>query len=491
MLLIKAPPLGDVVDVQGKLYADGLENQGNAYFKFGTNQLVTLDSGSSYLPMLHLKSYSSNTADATRARKDVLIVRASGRAELAGKLALHPGSADNEAVTYGQLASVAESIEQLAPSYERGKYNLSMDEVTSSSESNGKYNLVRKNTSSDNNAARRACEDARDTCKRIPDNDPIDCDNQFMQCEAQIPAVGSVDIYTDDFSKVEQIKFSKVDADGTTHQWSEVQVGQLIDVFNDSNSDYLVAKITAKEGTSVITLTVDVLQSSGKATGAARIKVFTLNDDVGDLANYVRKTGDTMTGTLAVESTVPLGLFVKGNTTAGNSILYVQNSSGKTQFRVRGDGEVQAGHDEQSAFIASKPHDVVTKKVLDDALARINAPSPYRWKRKSQSSGTAPNGYYYIYGGFLYLGYETLDGIELRTSDAIKDTKANDFNGAAVMMSFWKEVNGHYDLIQTVEAFKWRGRHYGFLQLEIHRAKIDWSSINYEEPHYISLPSFF
>ena len=198
-----------------------------------------------------------------------------------------------------------------------------------------------------------------------------------------------------------------------------------------------------------------------------------------------------MTGKLEINSTVPAGLVVKGNTSGGNSIFYVQDGSGTTKFRVRGDGEVQAGYDESNPFIAAKPHDVVTKKVLDDALARVNAPSPYRWKRKNQSSGTAPNGYYYIYGGFLYLGYETLDGIELYTSDAIKDKKANNFDGAAVMLSFWKESNGQYELIQTVEAFKWRARFNGFMQLEIHRAKIDWGSIPYEEAHYISLPSFF
>ena len=54
--------------------------------------------------MLHLKSFTGATAtdgadDLTRGRKDVLLVRANGNAELLGKLKLTPGEADNEAVT--------------------------------------------------------------------------------------------------------------------------------------------------------------------------------------------------------------------------------------------------------------------------------------------------------------------------------------------------------------------------------------------------------
>ena len=40
---------------------------------------------------------------------------ANANAELLGKLKLTPGEADNEAVTYGQLATVAEEIEQSHP----------------------------------------------------------------------------------------------------------------------------------------------------------------------------------------------------------------------------------------------------------------------------------------------------------------------------------------------------------------------------------------
>ena len=54
-----------------------------------------------------------------------------------GKLTLAPGETDNEAVTYGQLATVAEEIEQVVPAYERGKYNFSLTDVSTGSSNEG------------------------------------------------------------------------------------------------------------------------------------------------------------------------------------------------------------------------------------------------------------------------------------------------------------------------------------------------------------------
>ena len=63
-------------------------------------------------------------------------------------------------------------------------------------------------------------------------------------------------------------------------------------------TDYFVGEITGHKTTSVITLDVKKTQAKGKAVGVARIKVFTLNNEIDELTNYVRKTGDQMTGTL-------------------------------------------------------------------------------------------------------------------------------------------------------------------------------------------------
>ena len=218
----------------------GLTNQGNATFKFGSGQGVLLDSGSSYEPMLGLRSYSGPNQ-----RKDVLTVRANGNAELLGRLKLTPGEADNEAVTYGQLATVAEEIEQVVPAYERGKYNFSLTDVSTNTGDRGKYTLLRLNTASDNSAAIRQCEDERSVCQRIPDKDPIDCEIEYNSCIARLPTPGTLDIVTNSFNSVEKIKFSKYDANGAKHEWTDVAVGQIIDIFNDGDDSYFVGEITA------------------------------------------------------------------------------------------------------------------------------------------------------------------------------------------------------------------------------------------------------
>ena len=137
----KGANFGGDVNIEGKLEADGIKNQGSALFKFGSGQGVVLDSGSTYETMLQLKSYSGPSE-----RKDVFTVNAKGNATLLGKLTLTPGESGNQAATYGQLATLAEQIEQINPTYERGKYNFSQSEVTGSSETRGKYNLFVRTT---------------------------------------------------------------------------------------------------------------------------------------------------------------------------------------------------------------------------------------------------------------------------------------------------------------------------------------------------------
>ena len=442
----------------------GLINNGNATFKFGAGQGVVLDSGSSYEPMLGLKSYSGPNQ-----RKDVLIVRANGNAELLGKLKLAPGEADNEAVTYGQLATVAEEIEQVIPAYERGKYNFSSTAISTGSSDRGKYNLIRKNTSTDNNAARRACEDERDTCKRIPDNDPIDCDNQFMQCESKIPAVGSVDIYTDDFLNVEQIKFSKYDADGAKHEWTNVAVGQLIDIFNDGDDSYFVGEITDIDNTnaSLVLLTVKKVQAKGKAGGVGRIKVFTLNNEIDELTNYVRKTGDQMTGTLETTGRIlirPDGQGAKG----GNNMLVVNQRSVRGQasiLRVQQDGDdiMKVNYDRTTSFNQYRITEVGEPIDGEDAVNMqwvenyVAANVRRLWKWTGDQSSTPGEGKFswaQSGAGYCYFDHRPFIGSELYCSGNQYFAKGGDGLSSGKEMGFafmtlWEWTGSRWEPVKS------------------------------------------
>ena len=533
---------GDV-DVKGHFdVSQGISTAGNAYMKFspkvGNTQLLTIDSGSSYLPMLHLKSYTGATAaddsddsdDLTRARKDVLIVRANGNADLLGKLKLSPGETDNEAVTYGQLATVAEEIEQIIPAYERGKYNFSLTDVSTSTDDRGKYTLLRLNTASDNSAATRECENQRDTCNRIPDKDPIDCEIEYTSCIARLPAPGTVDIVTNSFNSVEKIKFSKYDADGAKHQWTDVAVGQIIDIFNDGDDSYFVGEITAIDNSNanLVLLTVNKVQAKGNAVGAARIKVFTLNNEIDELTNYVRKTGDQMTGTLETTGRILIRpddtgakgannmlvvnqLSANGNGSIvriqqdGNDIIKVQDDKTTTfnNYRITDVGAPTDGEDATNRQWVESLVDATdseVRKYIDDKIAELSvdtyAPAHYSWKRENRTSGNPSSGYWYINSGeeFMYLSSTPQEGVRLNSTGLLDDTGSNGWNGTRVQCSMWKKSGSSYVIAQTFEAQKYRTSYRGgttssvIFQLEIHYPKIKWSDIDKNVRYWISIP---
>ena len=92
--------------------------------------------------------------------------------------------------------------------------------------------------------------------------------------------------------------------------------------------------------------------------------------------NFVNKAGATMTGRLNVEVGKSTALYLKSGLTNTSSIFYVRNATDKTQFRVTGTGQVQAGDSSDTAFMAAQGNDVVTKKYLDETLAAVGV-SPY------------------------------------------------------------------------------------------------------------------
>ena len=296
---------GDV-DIKGHLDVKrGINTSGNAYIKLspkdGDNQLLTIDSGSSYLPMLHLKSYASSTTTTdgeeqpevdTAARKDVLIVRANGEAELSGHLSVMPGEKDNEAVTYNQLLEVEQEIEALVPSVERGQFEITLDAIDGDDKYFGKFNLLRDYTQEDKDAATAVCFQAYSDCIFNDPEGTRPCQAELEACSNAIPAVGSK-VTTEDFGLTRQIKFSIQDINGNNHNWSSIAVGQLIEVFNQEDDSYLIAEITATQGMwyELITISVNPIKYKGSATGVCRVKIFELDLSADPDLDFVRLSG--------------------------------------------------------------------------------------------------------------------------------------------------------------------------------------------------------
>jgi len=219
-------------------------------------------------------------------------------------------------------------------------------------------------------------------------------------------------------------------------------------------------------------------------------------------SQYVRKSGDTMTGNLKIESGSALGLYVKGNTTGGSSVFYVRDSKDDTKFRVTGDGKVQAGTDKNHSFMANEDNDVVTKKYLD---TRIHMPGPatFSWKRENKSSNPSSGHFCVEQGKFLYFNKKTYNGHTLAYSSGFSQS-AKDFPGQVTMsgkhalsgmVKIWmksgSESSPTWTLMQMMGAYRYRLGFGGFVQIEFKDARGNWDYLTYEHEYYISVDGFF
>ena len=261
--------------------------------------------------------------------EDKLILNKEGDAVFGGKVKVEPGTAGNEAVTYSQLIEIEEELESIVPSIERGQFDLLLRDIVGGDE--GYFNMLRHFNNADKKAEEAKCKEEYDTCQRNPNLDAIDCEADFTRCQTRIPQVGTGYHPTDEFADVIRLKFSYYSVDGTTHDWSSLKPGQLIDVFNIEDDSYMLAEVTGTQGMwyEGVDIDVKVLQFKGKATGRCRIKVFELDLNAGSDVDFVRKSGDKMTGKL--ETTDRIWIRPNGKGAAGaNNMLVVNQEEADT-----------------------------------------------------------------------------------------------------------------------------------------------------------------
>lgn len=124
------------------------------------------------------------------------------------------------------------------------------------------------------------------------------------------------------------IQISKVDNEGVAHTYADVEEGQLLQLFEDGNSDYGLYLIEAVAGQddaamTAVTFTVSPVSGFGEATEGdlARLKIFSAPSG-GTADGFVLKTGDTMTGELEFY-----------HEQSGNSSNYNTPSQGRKDIR--------------------------------------------------------------------------------------------------------------------------------------------------------------
>ena len=154
------------------------------------------------------------------------------------------------------------------------------------------------------------------------------------------PLLMGVD-FTEDYADADAVVFSNTEwnlddengVGGSTHNWSTVEVGEIIDLFDKPDNDGLFGKITEVNdqiyGNDSILIAFDRIEFLGSPTNnepyLTRLKIFK-EPEGGDAGEFVKKTGDKMSGTLTMGDTsqMPDG----SNTDSPTVTFKAKNSSG-------------------------------------------------------------------------------------------------------------------------------------------------------------------
>ena len=245
----------------------------------------------------------------------------------------------------GLILTLEEELEQLVPSLERGLWNYEPNENWTAG---GNYILVQEFLEED--AQEQLCADALQACSDACDPSDVpcltDCSREFDRCRSKID--GGKWVLTNDWSKAESIGIAFDDARGTTHTFDNVVPGMIIDVFNVNDEGFMFGEITEfNKGIDGVTIKFKLLRSFGQANGPATLKFFELEDGISgdDLTSFVRKTGDTMEGTLKIEgeknnlhiAQIP----INGNVKAVPFVIAKDKAVGGSILRIQ-QGELQA-----------------------------------------------------------------------------------------------------------------------------------------------------
>ena len=204
------------------------------------------------------------------ANDDKLVLNKKGDAAFTGRVQVEPGIEGNEAVTYNQLILLEEQIEELAPSFERGRWEFTLEYPPGF----GEYTMIKEGL--DEDAQEELCTQAFAECQLANQDDPValaDCTRDFNTCMDSIN--GTKYLTTEHWFESTRIVFSSKDKNGVTHRWNDIAPGLYIEVFNIDGTGGMVSEITKKNYQGDIFHMAD--RGIGQANGLAAVKIYTLN----------------------------------------------------------------------------------------------------------------------------------------------------------------------------------------------------------------------
>lgn len=223
----------------------------------------------------------------------------------------------------GQLATLEEEIELLAPSLDRGAWNY----TTNPEPEEGEYTLIKEYLTEAQQKTQ--CNIAYSKCQEEAGDD-VDklakCNREHSKCyEEVVKEPDKLVVTTDDWYQAIKIVFNDIDANGTIHAWKGIEPQYLIDVFNEEDDGFMVAKQKQDEN-KPNEFEITIQQARGLAHGKATVKIYKFGET--EPTNYVRKDGDKMTGKLETTDRIWIRPGGKGANGGNNMLVVNQISSG-------------------------------------------------------------------------------------------------------------------------------------------------------------------
>ena len=150
--------------------------------------------------------------------------------------------------------------------------------------------------------------------------------------------------FTQEYSEVDFIILHNKDKNGVDHQWSDVEEGKLIQLYDAPDADYILGKIAVGGIDKVIypnaiRLQIDRISSLGSPTNNApydtRVNIFDAPSGGGDASGFVLKTGDEMTGNLEMRNSEFISNDYDPNNNTAHLEFSTKSSSTQTDRTVR------------------------------------------------------------------------------------------------------------------------------------------------------------
>ena len=293
-----------------------------------------------------------------------------------------------------QIIELEEEIESLAPTFDRGEWEFVTEQPAA-----GQYAIGHLATS-------EYCLDIVGKCLLEAGDDEFEkskCNRMAADCES---AEEKGEAYlSDSWGGVDTLKIHKLDAKGKEHGFGDWTVGKYVELFNHDDEGYglFVIDEAAVIEADVATFKVHHVAHEGKPAGVARAKVFEMSS--GDPTDFVRKTGDTMTGLLTLKPSEgnALRVYASNEADSRSTLFYIygkgdEEGNRKNIFSVVADGRVSVS----DSFNPTSSNHVTHKKYVDDAISKsLLAPAKYEYKcyiNQTGASGTPSAGQAFIFG---------------------------------------------------------------------------------------------